>query len=71
MVSAVSTSTAALGAAFQRFDHAASRIASPEAAADPTAAVTDTVQAKFDVAVNTAVLKSSLEAEKRVLDILV
>ena len=71
MIAAVSTSTAGLSAAFQRFDGAASRIASPQAAADPTAAVIDTVQAEFAVAVNTAVLKSSLKAEKRVLDILV
>ena len=47
MVSAVSTSSAALSAALQRFDGAAAR------------------------AVNTAVLKSSIESEKRVLDILV
>ena len=50
MTSAVSPSMAGLSAAFQRFDGAASRVASPEAAADPTRAVVDTVQAKFDVA---------------------
>ncbi|GAB6842307.1 hypothetical protein HNR00_003517 [Methylorubrum rhodinum] len=71
MISAVSTSMAGLSAAFQRFDGAASRVAAPEASADPTAAVVETGQAKFDVAMNTALLKSSLDAEKRVLDILV
>lgn len=43
MISAVSTSVAGLGAAFRRFDGAAARVASPEAASDPTAAVVDTV----------------------------
>ena len=71
MVSAVSTSMAGLSAAFQRFDGAAARVASPRSATDPTATVVGTVEAKIDVAINTAVLKSSLEAEKRLLDILV
>lgn len=71
MVSAVSTSTAGLAAAFQRFDGAAARVASPEAATDPTRAAVDMVTAKVDVAVNTALLKSTIEAERRVLDILV
>lgn len=71
MVSAVSTSSAGLSAALQRFDGAAARVASPEAAAEPAAAVTDVLSASFGVAVNTAVLKSSIETEKRVLDILV
>ncbi|MEH3116714.1 MAG: hypothetical protein PGN25_03675 [Methylorubrum populi] len=71
MVSAISTGSAGLSAALQRFDGAAARVASPGSAAEPVAAVTETASASFGVAVNTAVLKSSIESEKRVLDILV
>lgn len=71
MTSAVSTATAGLSAAFQRFDRAATAVASPSTAADPAKSVVDAVSAKFDVAVNTALLKSSVAAERRVLDILV
>ncbi|SFL33638.1 hypothetical protein SAMN04488125_11313 [Methylorubrum salsuginis] len=71
MISAASTSMAGLGAAFQRLDGAAARVAAPRAASDPTAAVVDAVQAKVEVGLNAAVLKSTLDAEKRVLDILV
>ena len=71
MISAISTSSAGLNATLQRFDGAAARVASPQSAAEPTAAVTDVVSASFGVAVNTTVLKSSIESEKRVLDILV
>lgn len=71
MVSAVSTSSAGLSAALQRFDGAAARVAAPQSAAEPVTAVTDLASASFGVSVNTAVLKSSIESEKRVLDILV
>ncbi|CAO4175980.1 hypothetical protein [Methylorubrum aminovorans] len=71
MVSAVSTSSAGVSAALQRFDGAAARVASPRSAAAPVTAVTELASASFGVSVNTAVLKSSIEAEKRVLDILV
>jgi|UPI00034DBA20 hypothetical protein len=71
MVSAVSTSSAGLSAALQRFDGAAARAVSPRSAAEPITAVTDLASASFGVSVNTAVLKSSIESEKRVLDILV
>lgn len=71
MVSAVSTSSAGLSAAMQRFDGAASRVAPPRSGAEPVTAVADLASASFGVAVNTAVLKSAIESEKRVLDILV
>lgn len=71
MVSAVSTSTAALSAAFQRFDASATRVASPQGAADPTRAAVDLVSAKTEVGITTALLKSSLASDRRVLDILV
>ncbi len=71
MVSAISTSSAGLSAAMQRFDGAASRIASPQSAAEPVTAVTELASASLGVSINTAVLKSSIETEKRVLDILV
>ncbi|MBB2960819.1 hypothetical protein [Methylobacterium sp. R2-1] len=55
----------------QRFDGAASRAASPQSAAEPVTADADLASASFGVSVNTAVLKSTIESEKRVLDILV
>ncbi|WP_455987097.1 hypothetical protein [Methylorubrum extorquens] len=55
----------------QRFDGAASRVASPQSAAEPVTAVTELASASLGVSINTAVLKSSIETEKRVLDILV
>ena len=71
MASAISTSSAGVSAALQRFDGAAARVASPRSTAEPVTAVTELASASFGVSVNTAVLKSSIEAEKRVLDILV
>ncbi|CAO4153518.1 hypothetical protein LPLAFNJD_LOCUS3965 [Methylorubrum aminovorans] len=71
MVSAVSTSSAGVSAALQRFDGAAARGTSPRSATEPVTAVTELASASFGVSVNTAVLKSTIEAEKRVLDILV
>ena len=71
MVSAVSTSSTGLSAALQRFDGAASRVASPRSAAEPVQAVTDLASASLGVSINTAVLKSAIETEKRILDILV
>ncbi|HJE24110.1 MAG TPA: hypothetical protein K8W01_10670 [Methylorubrum populi] len=55
----------------QRFEGAAARIALPQRDANPVAAVTDMVSARLGVEINTAVLTSSIEAERRVLDILV
>jgi hypothetical protein len=71
MVSAVSTSSAGLSAAMQRFDGAAARVTSPASSAEPVQAVTDLASASLGVSINTAVLKSAIESEKRVLDILV
>ncbi|WP_246690175.1 hypothetical protein [Methylorubrum populi] len=55
----------------QRFDGAAARVTSPASPAEPVQAVTDLASASLGVSINTAVLKSAIESEKRVLDILV
>ena len=71
MVSAISARSAGVSGALSASRARATRIASPQRDANPVAAVTDMVSARLGVEINTAVLTSSIEAEKRVLDILV
>ncbi|KQP34053.1 hypothetical protein ASG60_00310 [Methylobacterium sp. Leaf469] len=76
MISAVSISSGGIAAATQRFAQAAEGIARigtslPAAAqVDLSTTAMQLLAAKTDVSLNTVMLRSSLDMEKRVLDIL-
>ncbi|HEX8417083.1 MAG TPA: hypothetical protein VF641_05705 [Methylobacterium sp.] len=77
MISAVSISTGGLAAATQRYGRAAEGVAmlgtslpSP-VQMDLSVSAVQLIEAKADVSMNVALLRSTLDTEKRVLDILV
>ena len=76
MISAVSISSGGMAAATQRFTQAAEGVATigtslPAAAqVDLSTTALQLIQAKTDVSLNAAMMRSSLDMEKRVLDIL-
>jgi hypothetical protein len=72
MISAISTAFAGMQGASRQFEQSAARIASGPAASDDTlAAVVDTMAAETSLALNTAVLRTALDLQKQVVDILV
>lgn len=74
MVGSISTSSAALTHAFQRFERSAGDIAAKgttQPQDDLASAVQEAMAARSEVGLNTSLLKSSVDMEKRVLDILV
>jgi hypothetical protein len=77
MISAVSVSSGGLAVAAQRYGTAAEGVATlgtslpSPVQVDLSATAVQLIESKADVSLNTAMLRSSLDAEKRVLDILV
>lgn len=77
MISAISVSTGGMAAASQRFATAAEGIATlgtslpSPTQVDLSSTAVQLIEDKADFGLNAAVLRSSLETEKRVLDILV
>ncbi|KQP58497.1 hypothetical protein ASG40_08115 [Methylobacterium sp. Leaf399] len=77
MISAVSISAGGLAAATQRYSAAAETVATlgtslPQASqVDLSTTAIELIESKAAVALNTAVMRSSIETEKRVLDMLV
>lgn len=77
MISAVSISTGGMAVASQRYAAAAEDVATigtslPQATqVDLSATAVQLIESKSAVGLNAAVLKSSLDTEKRVLDVLV
>lgn len=76
MIDSISTSTGGIATGLQRFGDAAQSVATvgtslPAAAQiDLSSTALQLVASKSEVGLNTAILKSSLESERRVLDIL-
>lgn len=76
MISAVSISTGGMAAASQRYAAAAEDVATlgtslPQATQiDLSATAVQLIESKAEIGLNAAMLKSSLDTEKRVLDIL-
>ncbi|MCC0807587.1 hypothetical protein FPV16_15345 [Methylobacterium sp. W2] len=77
MISATSISSGGMAAASQRFSNAAEQIATigtslpSPTQVDLSSSAVQLIESKADFELNTAVLKSTLDTEKRVLDILV
>ena len=77
MISAVSISAGGMAAASQRYAVAAEKVATigtslPQATQiDLSATAVQMIESKAEFGLNAAVLKSSVDTEKRVLDILV
>ncbi len=74
MVDALSTATAGLRSASDRFDRAAVSIAEngvSSAPGDVVGSIVDLIQARISVESNAAVARSAAESSRRLLDILV
>lgn len=76
MIDSISASTGGIATAMKRYDNAAENLAMigtslPAASqVDLSSTARDLIASKAEVGLNTAILKSSLDTERRVLDIL-
>lgn len=76
MIGSISASTGGIATALKRFDSAADGVAAigtslPAASqVDLSSTARDLIESKAAVRLNTAILKSSLEADRKILDIL-